>query len=299
MPVKKPATGCLLMALSLLTCVTTAKAERQVLQDATIIWREDGVKFGGFSGLEISSQGERLTAVSDRGNWITAELLRENGRLTGAKMTDFGPLLAISGNRVAGNDADAEGLALGPTGEYFVSYEGFHRVRRHALLQGPATNIPSPPAFAHLQNNSALEALAVDAAGTLYAIPERSGALDRPFTVFRYRNGTWDTQLLLRRDGNFLVVGADIGPDGRIYVLERDFNMLGFFATRVRSFVIGESRLQGERTEVLTRMGELDNMEGISVWSDSAGQSRITLISDDNFRFLQRTMLVEYVIRPE
>jgi hypothetical protein len=45
-----------------------------------------------------------------------------------------------------------------------------------------------------------------------------------------------------------------------------------------------------------TPCGDLDNMEGISVWRDGDGRTRVTLISDDNFFPLQQTMLVEYVL---
>jgi hypothetical protein len=43
-------------------------------------------------------------------------------------------------------------------------------------------------------------------------------------------------------------------------------------------------------------VGVQDNLEGLSVWRDIAGQIRLTLISDDNFRLLQRTEIVEYVL---
>ena len=37
-------------------------------------------------------------------------------------------------------------------------------------------------------------------------------------------------------------------------------------------------------------------MEGISVWRDDAGRTRVTLISDDNFFPLQQTMIAEYLL---
>lgn len=40
--------------------------------------------FGGFSGLTVSADGHRLTAVSDRGHWLMASLQRdEAGTLRG------------------------------------------------------------------------------------------------------------------------------------------------------------------------------------------------------------------------
>ncbi len=178
-------------------------------------------------------------------------------------------------------------------GRAFVSFEGFDRIRRYDDIAGPAASVPGHPAFDRLQRNSALEALAIDTEGRLYAIPERSGGLDRPFPVWRFESGRWERWSDLRRDGPYLVVGADIGPDGRLYVLERDFRWIAF-ATRVRRFEIGPDGLGNEETLLETALGDFQNMEGISVWRDAAGTLRVTLISDDNFHPLQRTEIAEF-----
>jgi hypothetical protein len=39
--------------------------------------------------------------------------------------------------------------------------------------------------------------------------------------------------------------------------------------------------------------GTHDNLEGLDVWADAEGL-RATMISDDNFRFFQRTEIVDY-----
>ena len=62
-----------------------------------------------------------------------------------------------------------------------------------------------------------MEALAIQPDGTLLTMPERSGAEGRPFPVLRYRNDKWDQPFTISRDGDWLPVGADIGPDGRLY----------------------------------------------------------------------------------
>ena len=49
-------------------------------------------------------------------------------------------------------------------------------------------------------------------------------------------------------------------------------------------------------TLLRTRFGELDNMESISTWRDAEGRIRVTLLSDDNFFPLQRTMFAEYIL---
>jgi hypothetical protein len=49
----------------------------------------------------------------------------------------------------------------------------------------------------------------------------------------------------------------------------------------------------GLETLFTTATGTHDNLEGLDVWSDSDGL-RATMIADDNFRFFQRTEIVDY-----
>jgi hypothetical protein len=244
----------------------------------------------------VVEKAEELSAISDSGAGASGAQLSDGGRLTAVRTTGIGPLRAISGAGLDDREVDAEGLALGADGNFYVSFEVFHRIRRYRDIGGHAEEIPPHPEFRGLQRNSALEALAIDADGSLYAIPERSGAWERPFPVYRLANGRWDRDLELRRDGTFLVAGADFGPDGRLYLLERDFRWLGGFSSRIRSFHLGPAGFDDEVTLLETGFGATDNLEGISVWRDPAGRTRVTLISDDNFFALQRTVVVEYLL---
>jgi len=279
-------------ALVVLPLATTAGARLE--PEARVVWNEAVAGFGGFSGLVVLEDGARLVTVSDRGTWASAAMLREGGVLVALRLTGSGPLLSIAGERLVDDEVDAEGLAVDAEGRFLVSFEAFHRIRRYDRIDGPATGVPSHPGFPRLQNNSALEALAIDAEGTLYAIPERSGRWERPFPVYRLRGATWDTDLRLPRSGTFLVAGADFGPDGRLYLLERDFRRLGAFATRIRRFTLGPGGFDAGETLLETDFGSFDNFEGIAVWRDAEGVTRVTLIADDNFFALQSTVVAEY-----
>ena len=150
------------------------------------------------------------------------------------------------------------------------------------------------PDFAGLPQNGALEALAVGAGQVLYALPEDPPTPD--FPVYRWADGVWDTRLSVTRQGPFLPVAADIGPDGRLYLLERDFRGSGGFANRLRRFDLTEAGLVNELTLIVTPLGWYDNLEGLSVWQDKAGRLRATLISDDNFFALQETQIIEFAL---
>ena len=275
---------------------TTANANRlRFVSAITLNSTEDS--FGGFSGLHLDQTGSFFITLSDHGNFLTGQLIREEGNLIGTKLAPLLPVRKINGQSVNAGNSDAEGLAVSKTGEIFVSFERFHRVRKYAHAGADAQNIKGHPDFSAMQNNSSLEALAIDENGYLYTMPERSGHEERPFPVYRYANGKWGKFGKIPRRHPFLMVGADFGPDGRFYVLERQFGGIGFLS-QVRSFAMTKSGFEDEKLLLTTQLGRHDNLEGISVWADPNGDLRVTMISDDNFKFFQRTEIVEYQLVP-
>ncbi|MEM8848513.1 MAG: esterase-like activity of phytase family protein [Pseudomonadota bacterium] len=256
-------------------------------------WQSGLEPAGGYSALWLGPDGITFVAISDRGAWVEGILMRDvTGAVDGVRVSASGPLLRSTGESLRAGETDSESIAR-TTEAFYVGFEGQHRVMRHATIAGAPQRMDQAEAFDDLQTNSGLEALAADASGVVYAIPERSGRLTRPFPVYRLRDGIWDQPFALRRDGMFLVAGADIGPDGRLYLLERDLGLLGF-RTRVRSFDLTGG---DERFELETGGGVHDNLEGLSVWRDADGRLRATMISDDNLRtWLQRTEFVDYIL---
>lgn len=253
------------------------------------IWHEDDPRFGGFSGIEVTPDGMEFVVVSDRGAFVNGRFQRRDGVITGLTTGPIQPLRGPDGTVLIHAESDSEGLAGTPGGRLFVSFEWTHGLRGFAGVDQPAEALIPAPDGAPLQTNSSFEALAIDTDGALYTLPERSGLATRPFPVYRLRNGVWDQPFAIPRRGAFLMSGADIGPDGRLYLLERDFVGVGF-RTRVRRFDLSGG---SEETVLQTRVGTHDNLEGISVWQAPDGL-RLTMISDDNFRFFQRTEIVEY-----
>ncbi|GLS85993.1 hypothetical protein GCM10010873_09670 [Cypionkella aquatica] len=258
-------------------------------------WKVDTPRFGGFSGIEVAKNGRDITVLSDRGAYTTAQITRdEAGRIISIATNPMRTLQDAEGAALQPGFSDSEGIALAPDGTIYVSFEGHARVLHYATLDGPAKNLPSPPGFKALQANSALEALAVDAAGTLYTLPERSGAEQKPFPVYRFKGGKWDKKLQIPRLGRYLAVGADFGPDGKFYLLERDFRGLAGFSSRLRRFTLGPKGFDQGEVLLQTPVGLYDNLEGVSIWRDAAGHLTATMVSDDNFKFFLRSQIVEY-----
>ncbi len=257
-----------------------------------LVWDYDASSFGGFSGIYIRPDGS-LLIVSDRGSFYWGGSRREDGELVEVWIDDHAPILDSKGNPLTGRNRDAEGMAVGSEGEIYLSFENNHRIMRHEDVFAAGIFMPEDEDFDSFQDNSGMEALAIDADGRLYVIPERSGLLDRPFPVYRFDGMRWVVIGEVPRSDDFLISGADIGPDGRLYVLERGFSGLRGFHIRVRRYDIGDG-ISGPETLYESSAGNLENFEGISVWQDKTGQLRLTLITDDNFNPLMRTIIEEY-----
>jgi hypothetical protein len=251
--------------------------------------------FGGLSGIELSEDGTRMAVISDRAWLACATIARRGDRITAVTLTSDHPLRGHDGARLIGGIVDAEGLAIAPDGTIHVSFEGIHRVSRYPDPAGASVSLKRPREFRALPGNAGFEALAIDAQGRLLAMPEEAFTRKGEIPVFRWAKGDWSRPFTLPSDGAFLPVGADIGPDGRLYLLERAYNIFGF-RSRVRSWQIDEDSPTDERLDLQTATGTHDNLEGLSVWRDAQGRLRLTMVSDDNFLALQRTELVEYAL---
>ncbi|MES2432390.1 MAG: esterase-like activity of phytase family protein [Pseudomonadota bacterium] len=259
------------------------------------LWKMDDPQFGGFSGIEVAENGRDIIVLSDRGAYTTGQITRsDTGRIASIAANPVMPLQGADGKPLSPGLSDSEGIALAADGSVYVSFEGPARVLHYPKLGDRLKDLPSPREFKAMQKNSALEALAIDATGTLYTLPERSGALDKPFPVYRFKDGKWDKRLQIPRDGGYLPVGADFGPDGKLYLLERDFRGLAGFSSRLRRFTLGPKGFDKGETLLQTPVGLYDNLEGVSIWRDAAGHLTATMVSDDNFKFFLRTQIVEY-----
>ncbi len=258
-------------------------------------WMMDTPRFGGFSAIEVSENGRDIVVLSDRGAYTTGHITRdEAGRIASISTQPVQPLQGADGKPLKPGLSDSEGIALASDGSVYISFEGRARVLFYPKLGSPAKDLPSPADFKAMLENSALEALAIDAKGALYTLPERSGAEHKPFPVYRFKGGKWDKRLQITREGGYLPVGADFGPDGKFYLLERDFRGLAGFSSRLRRFSLGPKGFNQGETLLETPVGLHDNLEGISIWRDAAGHLTATMVSDDNFNFFLRSQIVEY-----
>ncbi len=88
-------------------------------------WTNADDRFGGLSGLDMSDDGTSFTAIGDRGVFVTGQIIRDaNGDISGITSTEVKPLLPPLGSKTP----DSEGIAIGASGDIYVSVEAKHRV---------------------------------------------------------------------------------------------------------------------------------------------------------------------------
>ena len=101
---------------------------------------------------------------------------------------------------------------------------------------------------------------------------------------------------LARHDG-YDITDLAFLPSGDTLVLERWYQPLRGVGMRIRRIAGRDIRpgalVDGQRLIEADLGFEIDNMEGLSVHQEQ-GRTILTLISDDNFSFLQRTLLLEF-----
>jgi hypothetical protein len=264
-------------------------------------------RFGGWSDLDVSDDGTRLTAISDRGFWFDATIEHDD-RGGVSQLTDgrLGYLLNLGGRRQAGLAGDAEGLSRAPDGSFFVSFERRHRVWLYPPSDPPFSAaprvVPTPPGAASMPVNGGIEALVRLVGGRLFALSEELQDQDGANVGWVGDGRTW-SRLTYEPGPDFKPTGAARLPDGDILVLERRFTRLNVPAARIVRVRADSLRpgahVVGTELALIEPPLIFDNFEGISVRRGAGGETLIYLISDDNYFFLQRTLLLVFELPPE
>ena len=280
------------LAIALTCAAFGAQAEPALQQVVNLIWDREEPWFGGFSGVEVLENGSRVVLLTDRRTLMHGIMIRQDGQLTGVNLEQPFTIRYANSQKVRYNFADSEGLAIAADGTAYVSFENATRVAEVSLESGITSRLPDHPDFARMKRNAGLEALAIHPDGTLYTLPEQTAPHETSFPLYTFASDQWQRAYEIPRDGPFLTTGADFDAKGRFYLLERALGPLGF-RSRIRRFDLEAPDL-GAETLLETGPGQFDNLEALAIWIDTAGVTHLTLVSDDNFRTIQRTQIVEY-----
>ncbi len=264
-------------------------------------------QFGGLSGVRVSADG-RLLAITDRANWLRGRIVYRGEAPVGVADAEMGPMLYTDGRPITARGwYDTEAVAEDGAFVY-VSLERVHRILKFDYgkrgLLSRATLVPVPSEMAKLVSNRGVECLAVAPKGTaiagaLIAVAERS--LDaskntRGFLIGGPQPGLFSVKLT----DEFDIVDCAISPAMDLLLLERHFSWRRGVAMRLRrvplSEVVPGAALEGSVLLSADMGFQIDNMEGLSVHRASNGDTVLTLVSDDNFSIIQRTILLQFTL---
>lgn len=283
-----------------------------------LVWRggvtltAPSTNFGGWSGLTVGADGRGFVAVSDAGTWLTGRLTyNADGGVAGMTDAQIGPLKARDGTTLSRRrDRDAESIVIDSgdlkNGTALIAFEQHDRIGRFPVgadgVGAPSEYLAMPPEAKEMKVNG-FETVAVlrggAQKGTIVAIaeePTRSG---------KSRGWFWDggkpVKFTIADAGGYCVTDAKGLPDGSLLVLERRFRWTEGVKMRLSRLPAGSivdgAVIQREVLAEATMDQNIDNMEGLGVHTNAAGETIVTLISDDNFNsFFQRTVLLQFAL---
>jgi hypothetical protein len=262
-------------------------------------------RFGGFSAIRVKPDGSHFIALSDRGFWLSGCIVYAADHPAGVTDAFMAPVLDSQGKS---SDWDTESLAE-DGGTLYAGIERINRIMRFAYrkngLHARAQPVPVPPELRSLPNNQGLEGLVFVPrkyllGGTLIAFSEQE--LDPAGNLIAFLIGGPHPGLFaVKRTDDYDISDAALLPDGNILILERHLSLIRGVSLRIRRISAAEIKpravVDGPTLIEADMRCQIDNMEALSVHSTPSGATVLTLMSDDNFSPLQRTLLLQFTLK--
>lgn len=261
--------------------------------------------FGGFSGLVLSDDCEDVLAVSDRGNWLKARIGYDGEMLASFSEAQLAPIRDSKGKPAKSKrSGDSEAVTRLASGLIAVGFEskvrfGSFDVARKGL-EARFTPLPFPLDIDAGPENGEVESLGELPDGRLIAIAEQ--LLDANGNI---RGWAWKGE----RAAYFSIVPygdyrvTDLAVDGEsVLTLERRFSVGTLPGMAIRRFEIADiAQARPLEPELLMEATAplyiIDNMEAMALCTRD-GETRVTLMSDDNFHSsVQSNIILQFAYR--
>jgi hypothetical protein len=260
-------------------------------------WHVDAPRFGGISALVMATDGRSLIAGGDRGILVEAPVLRDNsGQITGMGTAQITPVRMLRDRPLTRFRSDFEALTRDPEGGLFTAFEGYTRIERLARPGALPTPTHRWDRFTPLFGNQGFEALATLPDGRVIAIRETPGT-PGPAPSVIYDGTDWRAGPGIPVSDGFAITGADVGPDGCLYLVERRFTLASGFSFRLMR-VSGGSGMWDSTLLYAPAPAGMGNAEAVSAWTASDGTLMLSVLTDNNFLPFTPTRLIELPVRP-
>ncbi|PBB33747.1 esterase-like activity of phytase family protein [Mesorhizobium sp. WSM3868] len=268
--------------------------------------------FGALSAFRFLKSGSDFIGVTDTGFWFFGTITHDaDKRPSGVSNFRMQQMVDASGQPIAKKwEVDAEGLAV----KDGIATVGFERDQRVVQFKVEPNNMKAPfktldylvPAR-ELRQNRGFETVTHanpygQHEGGLVVVSEKS--LDKAGNIYAaIIEGPRKGVFTVKRNGNFDITDGAFLPDGDLLLLERSFSMARGVKMRLRR-IYGESIEKGAVADgpvlIDADMGyQIDNMEGLDVWTRDDGSLMVSLVSDDNQSILQRNLYLEFILHQD
>ncbi len=267
--------------------------------------------FGGLSGIVIGEKGRRIVAITDKGRWLTGVLSYKDGRLADLEKVRMAPILDKRGRPLASRrHRDAEAVSLYDTGlggRLLVAFERKTRARiydfgrKGAKARARAIRLPSRARKG--PDNKELESIgrfpkSSRFRGSVIAISEHH--LDRKGNILGWLvGGANPGRFSVKPVRDYHITDLAIVPGTHdVLTLERRFTFLTGPGMLIRWHSATDIRpgavLTGKTLVEADLRFNIDNMEGLAIHRGQGGRHRLTIVSDDNFNPIQRTLFLQF-----
>lgn len=276
-----------------------------------LVLQSDHSEFGGLSGIELSADGKKMLAISDRGYWVRSDIIYTNGEISGLANTEIAPIINAKGKKFVYWKADSEGLTKrnDSLDDVAISVERDQGIYRFKLgeegLSARAMDWGSIQDAKKIAPNRGLEAITSlpknhKYRGWMLVAAERK--LDKAGNHSAWLvNGKQNHRLYITRQGGYDITDLNYLPNGDIVLLERAISIFGGPQMQIRQIcgrdIKPDAVVTGKRLLRASGFQTVDNMEGLGVHRAANGETILTIISDNNYHFLQRNLMLQFALR--
>jgi hypothetical protein len=267
--------------------------------------------FGGWSGLSMQADGS-FVALSDRAVWLMGKITQnDEGGVTGVNGAKMGVLRDTDGQQPYKERGDSEGVTRMKDGRYAVSFELLPRISFYDLdKDGSAARPKDGPRLSEvkqLNRNQQLEAITTLSDGSLLVGSERGVNGDDEALLWRVPPLLPKAQsdgvaplTAIKLPPSFSLTELAGAPDGSFYALYRAYSPLGGAAAQIWHFHFseadGKTSAVGELLAQIKPPSPTDNYEAMALTTSPNGAQHLFVLSDDNYRDAQETILLTFEI---
>lgn len=270
------------------------------------------MRFGGWSGMQFAPNGDVLL-LSDRALLMRGRFAASaNGGIAGIENARIGLLRDPKGEPPLTDDADSEGIARLRDGRYALSFELNPRLAFYDFDKdgagAPPQDAPRLLGLEKLSRNQQLEAMTILPDGALFIGSERGDGGNDEALLWRVplsAQRQTDTQIApfarFKLPEGYSLTELAAAPNGDVYALLRLYAPLVRPKAQIRKLVFSEANGQTlVTTQLIAQLAApfpIDNYEAMILQPRENGAPLLYVLSDDNYRDAQKTILLTFEIQ--